>query len=163
MKLIKYPNPILTQVSTECTEADLAAIKEAYPEMVKIMQFYKAAGIAAVQTGDLKRYCLVANQSDENKPHIIINPKIEEGSDLENKEEGCLSLPLFNINVDRYNFVTVSYKDENWTNKLAAFAGIEAQCIAHEIDHMNGKLLTDDVSYQKKDMWQRKAKKKNLL
>lgn len=163
MKLIKYPNPILNQVSETCTEADLDLIKSSYEEMNNIMKQYKGYGLAAVQVGILKRFCLLTNSHDVDKPYVIINPELITSDELEKKEEGCLSLPLLNESVERFNDITIKFRDETWEEKTASFQGLDAQCLQHEIEHMQGKLLIDNLSLLKKQFWLKKASKRGLI
>jgi len=161
MNLIRYPNPILNQKSEECTEADLPLIKESLPRMTQIVDGLKAAGLAAVQVGISKRFCIVKDHAGKN--NLLINPELVEGLDLTSMREGCLSLPFFFESIDRFEEVTVKFKDENWAEKTAVFTGIESQCLQHELNHMNGTLIFDTVSKVKQDMWIKKAKKKGVL
>lgn len=157
----RYPDPILNQVSVECTEGDLLSIKEAYPAMVKVMNDLHGVGLAAVQVGILKRFCIIKDSQD--KANLIINPTIIEGSNLTLKREGCLSLPFFFETIERFDEMTIKYKDDTWTERTAVMSGEEAQCIQHEIGHLNGRLIFNYVSKQKQDLWLKKAKKKGIL
>lgn len=161
LTIIKYPDPVLKQVSTECTEADLDLIKASVPDMTEAMNALKGIGLAAVQVGINKRFCLL---KDSNTTHVIINPEIV-ASDLEHKKvkEGCLSLPYFYEFVDRFQNITIKYRDEQWIERTSELYGLEAQCLQHEIDHMNGILQEEKVSLMVRSMWIKKAKKKGAL
>lgn len=159
--LLKYPDPILNQKSEDCVKSDLPLIKQNFDEMVKIMDKAEGVGLAAVQVGILKRYCIIKSFTGES--NLIINPVITEGLDLEKKLEGCLSLPLFSEHIQRFNEVTVTYRDENWIERTAVFTGLQAQAIQHEINHFNGLLLINTVSLMKEQMWKKKLKKRGLL
>lgn len=163
LKLLKYPSPVLNQISNDCVESDLQLIKDVYLQMIEVMNQPKGVGLAAVQVGILKRFCLLQNPSDLKNPYIIINPVVIESLDLTKKQEGCLSLPLFYEPVDRYQQITVAYMDETWTSRTAVFVDIEAQCLQHEIDHFNGRLLLDDLSPMIKQMYNKKLIKKGIL
>ena len=119
-------------------------------------------GLAAPQVGILDRL-IVMDCSDKNnkkKPLKFINPEILEKSDeLCEFEEGCLSLPTQFAKVVRPNFVLVKYKDENGKENKKKFYGIEATCIQHEIDHLNGKLFVDHVSKLKRNRILKKLQK----
>ena len=93
-------------------------------------------------------------------PLFIANPEIIEASEeLVEAEEGCLSLPDQSILVTRPYSVKLRYKDYN--NKLQELdaEGWLARAIQHEIDHLNGKLLIDSLSYAKKSAALRKLAK----
>ena len=61
-------------------------------------------------------------------------------------EEGCLSIPDFFANVERYKKVEVQWLNENGDLKSANYNGLMSICIQHEIDHLNGVLFIDHIS-----------------
>lgn len=161
MKLIRYPDPILLQPSGHCVQEDLEFINHSVPEMTKVMNDLKGVGLAAVQVGILKRFCIVKDANDN--VNLIINPELESGIELKPLEEGCLSLPYFWEKVERFEQVTVRFIDKDWIERRAVFTGQEAQCIQHEIGHMNGELILQTVSPMKQQMWKKKAHKNGAL
>lgn len=156
--ILRYPNPILNAVSEDCTEADLLLINENYDEMVRLTNATNGVGLAAVQVGILKRFCIVRDSGNEY--NLIINPELVEGLDLTPKKEGCLSLPFFSELVERFEQVTIKFRDSSWTERTAVMTGIEAQCIQHEMNHMSGLLILDTVSLMKQQMYNKKLRKK---
>ena len=89
-----------------------------------------------------------------------MNPEILNlSSDKSECEEGCLSLPSQFAKVERPSFIEVSYQDENGEEIKKNFYGLEATCLQHEIDHLNGKLFVDHVSKLKKSRILKKLKK----
>ena len=92
----------------------------------------------------------------------FINPKIvEESKEKQLLEEGCLSFPNLFFTVSRPKHVVVSWQDEKLNEQVDRFAGIWAQCIQHEIDHLNGVLFIDHVSKFKLKRAREKQKKVN--
>lgn len=160
LTLIKYPNPILKTVSIECTESDLPFINDTVPEMIKLMNSLKGVGLAAIQVGIAKRFCIL---KDNSTNHIIINPVITVKNEEVKVQEGCLSLPYFYEFIPRSTKITLTYRDEQWIERTTELEGIEAQCIQHELDHLNGVLQEEKVSLMVRGMWLKKAKKKNVL
>lgn len=169
MKITIYPDPILTMLAKQCEEKELGYIKSVVPEMTKLMLQAKGVGLAAPQVGISKRFCLVVQESSlkQTKPRVnlIINPELLEGDQTTRviKDEGCLSLPLFQEKIIRYSEVTVKFTDENWVERKAVFVGLEAQCIQHEIEHLDGKLITEYMSPMKRQMYIKKLKKNAYL
>ena len=99
-------------------------------------------GLAAIQIGIPLRACII--QAKLNTPIKMINPKIERQDDpIKVEGEGCLSFPGFYVDTWRYNHSVISWTDENNKFQRAVFTGLEAVIAQHEIDHMNGVLLTD--------------------
>ena len=77
----------------------------------------------------------------------FINPQIIEQSDeTQIQEEGCLSFPNLFFTVTRPKSILVSWHDEHLKKQVDRFEGIWAQCIQHEIDHLNGVLFVDYAS-----------------
>lgn len=165
-QLATYPDKVLEQVSEECTEADLEFIKKMVKPMGQIMAEYNGVGLAAVQVGVLKRFCTFASgavaPTKQNLGNIIliINPEIIEKTEYTVLDpEGCLSLPRFYEKVERYPDVTVKFRDQDWKEVTAAFTGMEARCIQHEIDHMNGILQVAKLGPMAKQMYVKKLAK----
>lgn len=59
-------------------------------------------------------------------------------------EEGCLSMPGYDIPVERSARVRVSYRDLLGHERV--IDGDFSVCLQHEIDHTNGIIFTDRVS-----------------
>ena len=57
--------------------------------------------------------------------------------------EGCLSAPGKQGEVKRYIRITLNYKDEKGDEQQKTFYNLEARCIQHEMDHLEGKLCID--------------------
>ena len=115
-------------------------------------------GLAANQIDINKRVCVV----NVKEPLYFINPKIvEESKEKQLLEEGCLSFPNLFFTVSRPKHVVVSWQDEKLNEQVDRFAGIWAQCIQHEIDHLNGVLFIDHVSKFKLKRAREKQKKVN--
>ncbi len=78
--------------------------------------------------------------------NFMINPEVIEKSDkIVETKSNCGSIKLKEkISVKRPSWVTVSYYDVDGNFQTKKFSGKEAgYTIQHEIDHNNGKLITD--------------------
>jgi peptide deformylase len=109
-------------------------------DMKETMYHSKGVGLAAPQVGILKRVAVI---DVGNGPMTIINPKILEiqGSHIAN--EGCLSIPGTQKNVDRPEKVTVKALNENGEEIIIVGEGLLARALCHEIDHLDGVLFID--------------------
>jgi len=76
-------------------------------------------------------------------------------------EEGCLSIPGHNAEVERPSEVHVSFLDVEGRIQETQATGLLAACVQHEIDHLNGVLFLDRLSRLKRDMIIRKVVKEN--
>jgi len=75
-------------------------------------------------------------------------------------EEGCLSIPELFANVKRSQRVEVKGYDLKGNELRYEAEGFLARAFQHEMDHLNGVLFWDNISKVKRDMLQRKFKKK---
>ena len=92
----------------------------------------------------------------------FINPKIVESSNEKQlREEGCLSFPNLFLRISRAKSVVVEYYDEKLQKSVDRFEDLWAQCIQHELEHLDGKLFIDHVSKLKLNMARKKQKKAN--
>ncbi len=154
MKIIVAPDTRLNQVSKEVKVID-NKIVSILKDMLECMYQNNGIGLAAPQVGILKRLIVIDCSDDRNKknPLKLINPEIIDLSEEETEfEEGCLSLPKQYAKVIRPTKVKLKYKDVQGNLRSESFKGIEATCIQHEIDHLNGKLFVDHVSKLKKNL-----------
>ena len=138
----KEEDEILKKKSKEVDVID-DRIRELIEDMVETMHKYDGVGLAAVQVGILKRI-LVIDIYDEKTPIIkLINPVILKTKGTQEVDEGCLSFPNKYVKVIRPNEVTVEGLNENGEKIVVKGKGLLAQALAHEIDHLNGIILTD--------------------
>jgi peptide deformylase len=97
----------------------------------------------------------------------MANPELLWMSSVTQKtEEGCLSVPGYYAEVVRALEIHVSYLDENNQKQKLETSGLLADCIQHEIDHLNGILFIEHLSYLKRNFILNKLvkeKKYNIL
>ena len=80
---------------------------------------------------------------DEREPAVVINPRIEVAEDELEMNEGCLSVPGFVGEIARFNRVVVAGLNRYGEKIRLEGDGLFAQCVQHEIDHLNGVLYAD--------------------
>lgn len=117
-------------------------IKELIKDMIDTMHKYDGVGLAAVQVGILKKI-IVIDLYDEKPILKLINPVILKTKGEQEVEEGCLSFPNKYVKVKRPEEVTIEALDENGKKIKITGTGLLAQAICHEMDHLNGIVLTD--------------------
>ncbi len=117
-------------------------------------------GIAAPQVGEGIRLIVVDVSPRDPTKHreVMINPVIRrlEGHVL--SREGCMSLPDYTANVNRSQKALVEWTDLTGKRRQKMTGGIEAICLQHEIDHLNGVLFIDRVASLKTDVFPREKK-----
>lgn len=111
-------------------------------------------GIAAPQIGISKSIAIVdVSKRDSNcKRLVLINPVILERREPEARKEGCMSLPHYTAYLKRHRWIHFQWMDEKGMTHKKISTGIEAICVEHEVDHLNGVLFIDHVSCLKTDM-----------
>lgn len=159
--ILKYPNPILKQKSLDVPEVT-PEIKNLAHDLIDTMEASQGIGISAPQIGVLKRVIVVLgieSSSSPPTPIVMINPIIWHSSGSNKEIEGCLSFPGILEQITRADVVEVVYMDLNGEQKNAIAEGIEARCIQHEVDHLNGQLFVEKLSTVKKSLLKKKLSK----
>jgi len=80
---------------------------------------------------------------------------ILEKKDPETRKEGCMSLPDYTAFLKRHRWVRFRWQDERGEFREKISTGIEAVCVEHEVDHLNGVLFIDHVTCLKTDLFPR--------
>ena len=161
MQIIVAPDIRLNQISKKVEIIDDLIIST-LDQMLECMYQNNGIGLAAPQVGILKRLVVIdcSDNKDIKKPLKLINPEITELSkNFSEFEEGCLSLPTQYAKVMRPSKITLKYRNIEGLICETEFGGLEATCIQHEIDHLNGKLFVDHISKLKKNIIIKKLKK----
>ena len=165
LRIVTAPDDILTSKAELVTELNEEVLRLA-SDMTDTMYKAPGIGLAANQVGELIRLIVFdihyayAEPKDKRKaPTVIINPVILISDGEEFKEEGCLSVPNFNVDVKRAARVQVEGVDINGKPVKIEAEGLMARVLQHEIDHLEGKTLLDHASALKRSIYQRRAKK----
>jgi len=133
-------DPVLREQARPVDKFDdeLAALSR---RMIAVMRDAPGVGLAATQLGVVQRV-LVYEVDDE--PVTLVNPRIVAASrETEVAEEGCLSLPGMNLQVERAFAVHVRARDVRGRRLDFEAEGLEARVIQHETDHLDGILILE--------------------
>ncbi len=150
LNILYFPDSRLRTVAKAVTEFD-AELKQLVSDMFETMYEAPGIGLAATQV-DRHIRLLVLDVSDaRNQPRCLINPKIVEADGEEETDEGCLSVPGFYEKVRRAEHIRVRAQNQDGEVSEFEAVGIEAVCIQHEIDHLEGKLFVDYLSNLKRN------------
>lgn len=137
-------------------------LRKLMDDMLETMYAAPGIGLAAIQVGIAKRVIVMdlAQEEEEPAPMYFVNPEIEWVSDETGTyEEGCLSVPEFYEEVERPAEALVSFLDYNGEKQILEAEGLQAICIQHEMDHLEGILFVDHLSRLKRQMILRKLTK----
>ena len=128
-------------------------------KMIEIMKLYSGMGIAANQVGFDRRVIIVQPKGQE--PIGMFNPEIVSQEGTCSDEEGCLSFPGLFIKVERSDNITVKYLDKDQNSCTITLNGMDAKCVQHEIDHLDGICFVTRVSRLKLDLARKRQRKYN--
>ncbi len=147
LEIKKFPAPILRK-KCEGVKEVTEEIKNLGWDMVETMEENEGIGLAAPQVGELKRVIIVQM---EKGPEVFINPKIlKKTRETEIMEEGCLSFPGLFLKIKRAKGVEIEALDGAGEKVKIKAEGLPARIFQHEIDHLDGILFIDRISF-----WQR--------
>jgi peptide deformylase len=140
--IIKYPDPILNKLSQPVRIFD-SNLRRFVQGMFDTMYRMRGAGLSAVQIGELKRIIVV----DCGEPLALINPEIVHREGEQVSRESCLSFDETKVvEVIRPQKIKVEYKD--WlglSHIVEADNDLLSRCLAHELDHLDGRTFLDVV------------------
>ncbi len=161
LNILRFPNPKLRNQAKPVLTIDDNK-KQLILDMFETMYAEKGVGLAATQVGISLRIVVVdcADKEQEPNPIEFINPEIIKKSEqIVISEEGCLSVPEVNADIERAEFVTIRAMDKDGKEFELNCSGLLAICLQHEIDHLNGKLFIDYLSVAKRNLIRIKMKK----
>jgi len=116
-------------------------------------------GLAATQVGRDEAIVVIDISEKRNEPLVLINPKVVNGEHKEKGSEGCLSVPGYRAEVERFTKVKVEAVDRNGEKINVESDDFLAIVMQHEIDHLKGKLFIDYLSPLKRGVALKKVKK----
>ena len=141
---LRYDNDEILRKRSREVEVIDEKIKELAQDMMETMHKYDGVGLAAPQVGILKRV-IVIDLYEEGMQFILINPVIVSSKGEQVCDEGCLSFPNQFGKVRRPKEIEVVALDLNGKKVRIKGKDLLAQALAHEIDHLEGKLFIDVV------------------
>jgi hypothetical protein len=148
LEVLKAGHPVLKQVAqpVEHVNKKMRAFIE---DMAETMYKTDGVGLAAPQVGVSKRIIVV---DDGNGLQALINPQIIKAEGSQWGPEGCLSVPGYFGDVERYEKVTVTAIDPNNKKLRIEAEGFLARIFQHEIDHLEGHLFIEKAVNLKKQV-----------
>ena len=144
-EILTEGHPTLRKVAKRVSPKEIGdpLFQQLIDDMFETMYAAPGVGLAAPQVNVSKRLFVMDVHDDEHEPVVVINPKIEACSEEVELREGCLSVPGMVGEIVRFKHVAVSGLDRNGEKIRIEGDGLLAQCIAHEVDHLNGALYID--------------------
>lgn len=162
LEIKKYPSRVLKQKANDVREISGRTARMMH-DMVDTMYIANGIGLAAPQVGVLERVIVVDIDPDNRGKNLLklINPVIVEARGSITWEEGCLSVVNYTAEVKRAREILV----RGWTlderEVEVEATDLEAVCLQHEIDHLEGTLFIDHVSRLKRELYRKRLKREN--
>jgi peptide deformylase len=136
----QYGDPVLRMRANEVVafDAELARLVE---RMTALMHDAHGVGLAATQVGVVRRFFVFEHDGED---HVLANPTITRtGKDVEVDDEGCLSLGVVRVPVERPIEVVIEGKNAVGEDVKYELEGLTARAVQHELDHLDGVLIVD--------------------
>lgn len=162
LEIVTFPHPALKEVARPVERFD-EELAQLTAEMTTLMHAHDGVGLAATQVGQgiqlllLSSYAFLSPKEREEaaqdptwsgEVYVVINPKVISQSEEEEVDyEGCLSFPEVYIKVSRPARVKIEALDLQGQPFELEGEGFGARAILHEMDHLNGKVMTDRLTY----------------
>jgi len=163
LSIVEYPDKRLRQVSKEVKSFD-ESLHKLLDAMHPFMIETNGIGLAAIQVNHPIRALIINLPDEEGEQHPenlleIINPVLtyKEGETV--YQEGCLSVPKFYEDVKRSDMITINYQDRYGNTKTLDAEGLLAIAIQHEMDHLEGILFIDKLSYSRRKKFEKEYKR----
>jgi len=170
-EIVVYPDKRLKLISKEIKVFD-GVLHDLLDDMYDTMRAKNGVGLAAIQVGvdlrtliinvpledkDGESYGEEHSENDQPKENTLemINPVILEKDGTEKFQEGCLSIPGVYEDVERAKHVKVAYFDRNGKKHNIEDDGFLAVAIQHEIDHLDGKVFIEKLSFLKRKKFEK--------
>lgn len=165
LQLRYFPDDVL-RVKTQPITAFDDELKRFVADMAETMYAEAGIGLAANQVGRSVRLLVMdvprSNDDKSSNFKAMLNPEIVARDGSQNYEEGCLSFPGIQATVKRALNVTVVYQNANGETHEERLTGLEAVCLQHEMDHLDGITFVDYLSPLKRRLLLRDLKR-NLI
>jgi peptide deformylase len=164
-RIVQFGEPILQQACAAVSSVD-ESVRNLIQNLKDTLDSTTGVGLAAPQIGVNQRVFIYdAGRADgPGNYKVLINPEItaREGETV-SKREGCKSAPELRVDVERSKEIDVEGLDESGNRVRRHADGFESIVIQHETDHVNGKLITEQLSGDSRDSYGRRLANINRM
>ncbi|HGS4499174.1 TPA: peptide deformylase [Vibrio parahaemolyticus] len=158
LEILSIPDPRLKVKAEKVT--DVSTIQTLIDDMLETLYATgNGIGLASTQVGRKEAVVVIDISDERNDPLILVNPEVVSGENKALGQEGCLSVPEYYADVERYTSVVVSALDRDGNPITIESDEFLAIVMQHEIDHLSGNLFIDYLSPLKQKMAMKKVKK----
>ncbi len=165
LPIVTYPDKRLKLVSKDIMDFD-AELHSFLDDMFETMINTNGIGLAAIQVDRPVNVLIICLPNDDEegtqeKANLleIINPQITHQEGTTVYQEGCLSVPKFYEDVERFETIALTYQDRHGKVCTLEADGLLSIAIQHEIDHLLGKLFIEKLSYGRRKKFEKEYKR----
>ena len=158
--IVKYGADVLQKIADPVENVTDTEVK-LVQDMIETMYKAPGVGLAAPQVGVSQRIMVTDVSAGENKQSllVVLNPEIVSTDGEQYEEEGCLSIPGFTEMVRRPKKVVIQGVDLEGREIILEGSDLLARAFCHEMDHLNGVMFLEHLSFIKRDLIKRKIRK----
>ena len=143
--VLLFGDEILRRKAAEIS-AITPEVRRLAADMLETMYYHDGLGLAAPQVGVPLRLFVMDVPREGHDKLVCINPVVGERGPMRRMDEGCLSFPGVTGTVARAAEVTIEFTDLSGARRSQKVAGVTAQAVQHELDHLDGTLYTDRLT-----------------
>lgn len=158
LDILHFPDERLRTRARPVEQVD-DRIRQLVDDMFETMYEAPGIGLAATQVNVHERVIVIDVSLEKDQPLVLINPEILAKDGVEEREEGCLSVPGVYETVQRADHIKVRALDRDGNTFELETGDLLAVCIQHEMDHLDGKLFVDYLSTLKRQRIKKKLEK----
>ena len=160
LEILTEPNPKLRVQAEDVVDVKAEHIQKLIDDMLHTMyETGNGIGLAAPQVGRKESIIVIDLSEERNEPQVFVNPKIVRGENPVVGQEGCLSVPDYYADVERFEKIELTALDRDGNDIRLERDDFLAIALQHEIDHLKGILFIDYLSPLKRQMAMKKVKK----
>lgn len=145
-EVLAYPHPIL-RTRAELVPMPAAELDPLITDLIETMHESRGVGIAAPQIGVSRRIFIASPTGVRGQELVAINPELSDLCGVQVGPEGCLSVPGLFAEVKRAQTVTLRALGRDGRPFERRAEALVARIFQHEVDHLNGMLFFDRLSY----------------
>lgn len=145
LPIVEYPDGRLRLQAAEVTVFD-KNLQELIDNLTETLYATSGIGLSAPQIGKSARALVMDLSDNQSACEVFINPQIQNKAGMAFVKESCLSLPGISANVIRAAQVSIKAQDINGHEFNRELEGMQAVCLQHELDHLDGLLFIDRIS-----------------
>ena len=168
-RITHYPADVLGKPAKPIEKID-DNIRQLVEKMTDIMLKNKGVGLAGPQVGVPLRIFIISLDATRKAVKVYINPTVTPIGELDQIEEGCLSVPGIHTKIRRYKKCKVTATDLDGNEFTEEAQGLYARALQHEYDHIQGMTIisrmgqTAKIVHRKqlKALQNEKSKSQNL-